>query len=108
MGNNNTLVLAFANFNIIYFFIAGGLDLERRWYLYSKIRPYVPEHNQDVLCPLPLEQLAHTSQKKRPAPPILHPLTANYQHQRRKERGKADQLEYFAYCADLCINLYKM
>ena len=31
-----------------------------------------------------------------------------YQHQRRKDREKDDQLENFAYCAGLCINLYKM
>ena len=36
---------------------APGLLLERQWYLYHKIRPYVQEECKDILCPRPEDPL---------------------------------------------------
>ena len=44
-----------------------GLSLERKWYLYDKIRPFCEEQYQDITCPFPpsprlqllLQQQAH-------------------------------------------------
>ena len=33
--------------------IPQGLSLERRWYLFDKIREFCPEHVQDQVCPKP-------------------------------------------------------
>ena len=35
--------------------IPAGLSSERRHYLYEKIREFVPEHLQDLVCPKPLQ-----------------------------------------------------
>src|SRR6218665_702479 len=40
--------------------VSAGLDKERQWYLYKNIRQYVLEPWQDVMCPLPKEQLGLT------------------------------------------------
>jgi len=37
--------------------IPQGFSLERRWYLYDKIREFCPEHLRDKVCPKPSEQL---------------------------------------------------
>ena len=34
-----------------------GLSLERRWYLYEKIREFCPDNHRDLVCPKPQESL---------------------------------------------------
>jgi hypothetical protein len=47
-----------------------GLDLKRQKYLYTKIRPFVPEEHQDTLCPLPEGEVTPSPQ---PSPPPSPP-----------------------------------
>ena len=35
--------------------VPAGMTLERRWYLFDKIREYCPTEVQDRVCPMPLE-----------------------------------------------------
>ena len=49
-----------------------GLSLERKWYLYNKIREYCTESTKDIVCPYP---------GPGPCPPsILHPLVTSLHH----------------------------
>jgi len=37
--------------------IPQGLSLERRWYLFDKIREFCPQEVQDIVCPMPEQRL---------------------------------------------------
>lgn len=40
--------------------IPPGLSLERKWYLYNKIREFCPERTKDLVCPLPSQPLVES------------------------------------------------
>ncbi len=48
-----------------------SLSLERQWYLYNQIRPYCPDLERDLACPLPSVPLPSS----RPCSPLLPPLS---------------------------------
>ena len=58
--------------------VASGLDLQRRWYLLNKIRKYVSEDKQDIVClkqtdPLPGGSSAADEPSSGAAIPLVGP-----------------------------------
>ena len=54
-----------------------GLSAERQWYLHDNIRPFCPDGDKDITCPLPDVPKPGGSRPGTPAPPTQQPVSDN-------------------------------